>query len=247
MQKRQNAVKTVQVTVISDRGQEKKKDPVVCEHTLSIVLNKKNLLTLICSPEDLPALAVGHLFTQGFISRADEVENVEELADNRTVSIHVKRILKADRETVLPPGGMKLQKVRSGATVSFRRITELVRKAEERCDVFSETGGAHACALSDTGGIVFFSEDIGRHNAIDRVIGRCLLDGVPFRDKLLFTTGRVSSVILAKSVRAGVPLLVSRSAPSFEAVRLAEEYGVTLAGFARGGRLNVYAGRGRIV
>jgi FdhD protein len=252
----QNEAETVQVTVLSDSGKENRNDLVVREHTLSIILNGEKFFTLICTPKDLPALAVGHLFTQGFISGVDVIEEVQERSANTSVSIKIKREKETDNAAILPPDGivpvavsldgLRLRKVGSDLTVSSQGITQLAVKTEVHCKIFRRTGGTHACALSDTEGFFAFSEDIGRHNAIDRVIGRCLLDGIPLDTAVMFTTGRVSSSILIKAVRARIPVLVSRSAPSFEAIGLARSYGVTLAGFVREGRMNVYANGHRI-
>ncbi|MBN2322237.1 MAG: formate dehydrogenase accessory sulfurtransferase FdhD [Spirochaetes bacterium] len=249
-------VEEIDVTMISERERKKKKDLVVREYSLSILLNREKLITLVCTQKDLPALAVGHLFAQGFISGAHKIGKIEVHVDDSTVSIQLKRYSDTAIETAMPQdgihhtgihaGGINLRKVRSDLHVPFHRLTEMIARTEKRCEIFRLTGGTHACALSDMKGVFLFSEDIGRHNAMDRVIGRCLLDGVLLDTAVVFTTGRVSSSILIKAVRAGIPVLVSYAAPTLEAIRLAEEYGITLAGFAREGRMNVYANGHRI-
>ncbi|MCL2677487.1 MAG: formate dehydrogenase accessory sulfurtransferase FdhD, partial [Clostridiales bacterium] len=107
--------------------------------------------------------------------------------------------------------------------------------------VFEKTGGVHSCALSDGEEILFFAEDVGRHNAADKIIGHCLLQGIEMRDKLLLTSGRAPFEIIAKVLRAGFALLVSRSAPTDKAIEAAREGGLPLAAFARNGRFNVYS------
>jgi len=101
----------------------------------------------------------------------------------------------------------------------------------------------HSAALCDTERVLVFEEDIGRHNALDKVFGRCLYEGLSTSDGLLLTTGRVSSEVVLKAVRMGVPFLISRSAPTDLAVGFAEGLGVTLVGFVRGSKMNVYAHR----
>jgi FdhD protein len=118
----------------------------------------------------------------------------------------------------------------------FRRRSELHR----------QTGGVHAAALADRNGLLVFREDIGRHNAVDKVIGAYLLAGNCFEDKLLLSSGRLSSEILHKAAACSVPILVSRSAPTDRCVALARERSITLIGFARGRRMNIYSRGERI-
>jgi FdhD protein len=113
-------------------------------------------------------------------------------------------------------------------------------------ETFKATGGTHIAALSDGAKILFTSEDIGRHNAIDKILGRCFLRGVETRDKLILCSGRMSSEIVQKALRNGIPVVVSRSAPTSLAIDTARRFGITLAGFARGERMNVYSYPARI-
>jgi FdhD protein len=114
-------------------------------------------------------------------------------------------------------------------------------------EIFKATGGTHiACLGTESGEMLFEAEDIGRHNAVDKVIGKALLGGRDPGDLILCSSGRLSSEIVLKAVRARIPVLVSRSAPTSRSVELAEEFLVTMVGFARGGRMNVYAHPERI-
>jgi FdhD protein len=119
--------------------------------------------------------------------------------------------------------------------------------AQHPAGLWRRTGGVHACALADAGGLLLFAEDVGRHNAYDKVIGAAFLGGIERADKIVLTTGRLSAEIAAKAVAAGVPILASRSAVTSLAVAVARRFGLTLVGFARGKRLNVYAGFDRVL
>ena len=112
--------------------------------------------------------------------------------------------------------------------------------------LFKSTGGAHAAALCDSDRLLVFKEDIGRHNAVDKAFGECLTNGIETEGKLLLTSGRISSEILLKSVKRGIAILASRSAPTSLAVQFAEKAGLTLVGFVRGKRMNVYSNAQRI-
>jgi FdhD protein len=133
-----------------------------------------------------------------------------------------------------------------GFRVSAARIGELMHVLARLSEVHRRTGGVHGAALADEEGIRVFREDIGRHNAVDKVIGRRLAEGGGFQRCLLLTSGRVSSEVLAKAVRCRVPVLVSRTAPTDRSVEEARRQNLTLAGFARGERMNLYAAPERV-
>ena len=125
-------------------------------------------------------------------------------------------------------------------------IIDLMQEMGKRSELFRETGGVHSSALAREGTLVLFREDIGRHNAIDKIIGECLLSGIPFDDALLMTSGRITSEIARKAGIAGIPVIASRSAPTSLAIRMAEELDLTIVGFVRGKRMNIYTGDWRI-
>jgi FdhD protein len=122
-----------------------------------------------------------------------------------------------------------------------------MRELGEQAVLFSETGGAHIAALFDGDALTYVMEDVGRHNALDKVIGAAFLDEVSVTCSGLASSGRLSADAVSKALAFRVPLLVSRSAPTSMAVELARRAGLTLVGFVRGGRMNVYAGEERIV
>lgn len=130
--------------------------------------------------------------------------------------------------------------------VASPHISALMEEFRGRSELHRKTGGVHAAALADADGILVFREDIGRHNAVDKVIGACLPRSKDFGDKLLLTSGRLSSEILHKAATSALPIVVSRSAPTDRCVALARERSITLIGFARGRRMNVYSGEQRI-
>ncbi len=112
---------------------------------------------------------------------------------------------------------------------------------EKRSVLFRKTGGVHAAGLANKERILFYFEDIGRHNAVDKVVGKCLQNQVSCEDKMLLLTGRISSDIVAKASKSGIGIIVSRSAPTGLAVKNAQRLGITLVGFARGSKMNIYS------
>ena len=141
-----------------------------------------------------------------------------------------------------------LPRVSSGPPVAESLISSLPAKLRAAQPLFEETGGLHAAGLfTGDGGIVGAAEDVGRHNAVDKVIGAAVLAGaLPLADHLLFVSGRTSFEIVQKAVVAGVPIVASVSAPSSLAVELAGDAGVTLIGFVRGDTFNIYTSPERI-
>lgn len=141
-----------------------------------------------------------------------------------------------------------LSALQPGPTVEARLITSLVARLRARQGVFERTGGLHAAGLfTPRGELVCGREDVGRHNAVDKVVGRALIDGrLPARDTMLLVSGRAGYEIVQKSIAAGIPIVAAVGAPTSLAVALAREFGQTLVGFLRGERFNVYSGADRI-
>jgi FdhD protein len=121
-----------------------------------------------------------------------------------------------------------------------------MRSLQDKAAMFKETGGVHSAAVADLDRIIFFCEDIGRHNAVDKIAGQCLVDGVSLEDKVLITSGRLSSEMLLKAAKLQLPLLISRSAPTSLSIELAEALNITLVGFVRGRRMNIYTHAWRV-
>ncbi len=122
-----------------------------------------------------------------------------------------------------------------------RQLLHLIGLLEEESTTFRKTGGVHSAALGDSKGMLVRYEDIGRHNAVDRILGYAFLNRIDPKDKCLLLSGRISSEILIKAAHYGIPVVVSRSAPTFLAVELADEFNLAVVGFARGERLTVYS------
>jgi len=137
-------------------------------------------------------------------------------------------------------------KVESRTEISTQEVFNLVSEFQRRSQVYRATGGVHSAALCDTKSILVFSEDIGRHNAIDKIIGECILNDISTDDHIVITSGRISSEILLKVAKRSIPIVISKSAPTNLGVRLADDLGVTLIGFVRGKRMNVYTNSWRV-
>ena len=238
-------------------------DQVVAEARVELIVNDDELrMALLCLPRQLPELAVGFLRGEGALRNRGEVESVDIDQAGRTVHVLGRfdpDALDAIRRrwtwgTGCGGGGTSAQlnpeayqPVALGLTVDAEALVGLVRNFMGAMDLWKSTGGVHACALASAAELLIVAEDIGRHNALDKIIGRAVLDGLDTSDKLILTTGRLSAEMVSKAVAARVPIVVGRGAVTALAIELARKFGLTLVGFARAGRFNVYTGFQRII
>jgi FdhD protein len=237
-------------------------DEVATELPVRLILNNEQLVTLLCTPAELEELAVGFLLSEGLLRDRSSIRKLELIDNDAAVRIELAD-LPADWERMFEKRtissgcgkGITFTSYRmyadqrinvAGPLVTLADIKDLLTAFRNISSLYLETGGVHSAALSDGNGILFFSEDIGRHNAVDKLIGKAFLQSVPVENKILLTSGRVTSEIVTKAGRNRFPILISRAAPSCMAVSYAEDMGITLVGFARGDRMNIYTWPGRI-
>jgi FdhD protein len=233
-------------------------DQVAVEEPLEIRVAGEPLAVTMRTPGHDEELALGFLYGEGLIHGARAAGLTEDLAAN---TIEVEGPLDRDPGTrrfyttsscgVCGKGALEEVAVLSdplpaGPTLPRELAAELPARLEQ--PAFERTGGLHATGLFDAGGQLLFSrEDVGRHNAMDKVVGRALLDGLmPLGERVLCVSGRLSFELVQKAAVAGAPILIGVGAPSSLAIELAEDRGLTLCGFARRGRVNVYTHPDRI-
>jgi FdhD protein len=242
-------------------------DAVAVEAPLEVRLDGQPFAVTMRTPGADRALAAGFLFTEGIVAGAADIAGITEGVDVVDVAVTPARaaIVAAHRVarrqvTTTSSCGMcgrpDLASTRLTAPVLAAAdpvgadvVVALPARLAARQTTFAETGGLHAAALCDRDGRVIDSaEDVGRHNAVDKIVGRRLLAGaLPAGDGVLIVSGRTSFEIVQKAWLAGIPIVAAVSAPSSLAIELAEEAGITLIGFVRGDRFNVYTHAGRVV
>ena len=259
----ENEIEKIPILRLTEESINKIEDVVVREFPLTIVLNNQELVTLLCSPKDLKYLAIGFLFSEGLLGSKDEIKKV---TVNDQVGV-VRVETKEDKALAEECGFKRLitsgcgrgtsfysaadtqiqAKVESQISISTEEVLSLARDFQHRSQLFRATGGVHSAALCDTKDILVFSEDIGRHNAIDKIFGECILKDIPTDERIVLTSGRISSEILLKVARRNIPIIISKAAPTDVGVKLANDLGITLLGFVRGKRINAYANNWRIM
>lgn len=252
----------VNITRISQGKAENLEDLTASEAPFTININKTELATLLASPYDLKELAIGFLYTAGIIKSISDVENIVldtsigkayiELKEKKLdENLIFKRLFTSGcGRGVIFYNSLDLlhrKKIDSNFNISSEKIFELMQVLQEKSTGFKKTGGVHSAALSDAKDIFIFKEDIGRHNAVDKVIGEALIKKINFQNSLILSSGRVSSEIVLKIKKAAIPIIVSQSAPTNQAVKLAREFGLTVIGFVRGRRMNIYSGDERVL
>ncbi len=236
---------------------------VIAEASVSLSVNGIPWFSFLCTPLDLEALAAGFLFNQGIVSSPGEVASVSVCDRRANVDVCLDRPVPppsswhrtsacgggvtttgshgeegpGPRETSFPEDQVSCTPLEIG-----RLADDLLTQQE----LYGASGGVHMSALSDGERFVASAEDIGRHNTLDNVADRCLLEGVTGPRRAMVTTGRVSSEMIQKARRIGVALVVSRTSPTARSIDLAERWGITLVGCARRDRFLAYAHAGRI-
>ncbi|MFH0925751.1 MAG: formate dehydrogenase accessory sulfurtransferase FdhD [bacterium] len=235
-----------------DKLKKKEERLIVNEFPLTIYLNKDEIITLLCTGDYLEYLALGFLSNEGLILSKDGIKEIT--IDKNAIFIETKEdILKGwtKRRSITSGCGkggsfydvleeFDSKKIESNLVISPIEILYLMDKLEERSILYKETHGVHNSALCTTSDIIVFHQDIGRHNTIDKISGQCLLENIDKNDKLVVTSGRISSEIVIKLGKMNISILVSMAAPTDLAVSIAEKINLTLIANVRGRGMEVY-------
>ena len=232
--------------------------PVVREVPWTIHVDGQELVTLFCTPSKLNFLVLGFLAAEGVIESLDDVLLLETCEDQEgviDVKLNGRELPAAGRPILLSGCGRGItfddlsasySPMESSLQVSAKQISQLMRQLRLQSPIHQAAGGTHASALSDGDQLLVVAEDVGRHNTLDKIRGECLFHGTPTKDRILLTTGRISSEMVSKAVKMEVPIVASRSTPTHLAVKLARDWQMTVVGYVRGGKMNVYSRPDRV-
>lgn len=208
-------------------------DQVITEHNLTLFVNDRHFTDLPCTPDDLDALVYGHLFSHGMIQKKGDLINLS-INENRAEAVIMPK-----------PSTSHVDQSSTEVCLSAEELFSTVKTFARASPLFTATGGVHSCALH-LGKQRIFMEDIGRHNAVDKALGKALLENRELSQAFLITSGRVSSQLITKALFTGLRVIISCGAPTDQAVHLARGHNITLCGFARGRRVNIYSAPQRI-
>jgi len=243
-----------------------KEDRVVVEQPATIKINGKEFITIVCSPDKMEEMAIGFLVSERIIPNFKDIQDIR--VDEKTGTVHItaKKVYPffeqlQNKRFISSCCGMsrqggfvfahdamiakKMTEVR--VTLTPENCFQLMTEMGESAEMFKQTGGVHNAALCDANGIIVSRMDIGRHNALDKIYGYCLMNDIDVRDKVIVFSGRISSEILMKVAKIGCEIVLSKSAPTELALTLAEDLGITAIGFIRGSSFNLYTHPERIV
>jgi FdhD protein len=231
---------------------------VIEEGQLSIFVNGRELASLMCTPRDPLQLALGFLVSERFISSYDqvEIEHVCAAGDCVDLWLSVPAWDRPQRRIITSGcgGGLTFtdlaahqDPVTSELQLSPEQIGALMSQLQRRGSLYARARGVHTAALSDGQRLLLVAEDIGRHNTIDRLRGECLRQGIDPAGMLLLATGRISSEMIHKAAQMACPIVASRTSPTSLSVGLAREWNITLCGYVRRKRMNVYAHPDRLL
>jgi FdhD protein len=238
-------------------------DQVASEIGFTLNVNGKQVVTLLCTPSELDAMAIGFLLSEGILKDRESLLDVQvdektftvsaslaNIPEDIDVSFHKKTITSGCGRGITFTDASNLRDLppnRSLLKITSREILLLLKEFRSISELFMKTGGVHSAALADREHIHLFAEDIGRHNAVDKLIGKAFLANIPVENKILLSSGRISGEIMTKVIRNRIPIMISRTAPTCMSITYAEDHGVTLIGFARGHRMNIYTHPQRII
>jgi len=252
-----NVVKKYSIKRYEAESIERITDSVIVEYLLTIFLDGEEFITLTCTPQSLRELAIGFLHSESIIESINDINNIELFEEKGYVNIELnnKDLLneKSNKKRIITSGCGKgsiyyneLDKLKVNSDSCNRDIedpciSKVMNEFNKMSKLFLETGGVHSVALSDFNNIIFFEEDIGRHNALDKIIGKCLEQDIDIKDKVILTSGRITSEVILKCAKLNINCIISRSAATNVAIDLANIMNMRLIGFARGKRMNIYS------
>lgn len=228
-------------------------DSIAVEKRLKVTINGKDFITLYCTPLMVKELITGLFLTEGIFT---EIPLEMSIVYGKEIMVDITAAGDFSTEDITTSRRVagitfekkrNLEKVKDDFSLGAKALWNVFEEFQGKSDLFRLTGCFHIAALSDGETILVFAEDIGRHNAVDKVIGYSILNEISFKNKLMLVSCRLSSEIISKCSRWGIPIVASRAAATNLAIEIAETSGITLIGFVRGENMNIYTNPQRII
>ena len=230
----------------SEEGWKKADAYVPREMEITVYVNGRALVTILCTAAKLDYLVVGYLYAEGIITDLNDIASMQLKLDESMAVVELKdpafelptlRKLGCSGSSVYKTQG---ERIYSDLVTTPEAVLSLMERLQAQMELYPISGGVHTSALADTNELLVVAEDIGRHNTLNKIQGECIMRGISTKDKLMLITGRISSEMLLKAAKMHAPIVVSRHAPTKSAILLATEMTIALVGQARGGNLAVF-------
>ncbi|MCT2537815.1 formate dehydrogenase accessory sulfurtransferase FdhD [Aquibacillus koreensis] len=238
-------------------------DEIVLEFPITIHVNGEEFATMVCTPTHLDELIIGFLASEGLIFFKDDITDlqIDEHAGHAHVNLkskaptnqqfYSKRLIGSccgkSRQFYFQNDARTAKTSMSTSKIHAEACIQLMNQLQDNSIVFKHTGGVHNAALCTTSNLIVDRADIGRHNALDKIYGYCMMNKIPARNNVIVFSGRISSEVLLKAAKIGVGIVLSKSAPTDLAIELADDLNITTVGFIRGESFNVYSHPERII
>lgn len=252
-------IKQIDIIRIKDAKKILIKDSIIDEQVLKIYINNKKKIKMVFSNTDAKELVAGFLFTQGIVQDKKDILSIEFKKQKKQCFIQlnnkaIKRFNKFIKGKKIKgsSGGILLQEknlspLKSNRTkpddflpIDYSKILFLIKAHHDSSSLFHKTGALHSAGICNKSKILFYYQDIGRHNALDKMAGDILLKNIDTSNKIATLSCRMSLEIIGKIIKMGIPIVISNAAPTLKAVKLAHKKGLTMIGFARNNRFNIY-------
>lgn len=242
---------------------EKERDEIALEYPLTVMVNGEEFATLVCSPADVHELVIGFLASEGMIRSIKDVQSFHLDGErgfsyvNLRTSIQDKKELVSkrfigsccgkSRQFYFYHDAKTAKTILKSISITLEQCFHLMEELDDYSSLFKRTGGLHNAALCTTEGVLQTFTDIGRHNTLDKIYGYCLIHDMTLHDKVIAFSGRMSSEVILKVAKIGCGILLSKSAPTDLALKLANDLQVTTVGFIRNRKMNIYTHSERIL
>jgi len=240
-----------EVVKVENKNHTEELETIIGEFPLALVINNEYSNTFLCTPENLEQLVAGFLMTKGVIKSKADIKSIEVDFENRVANTVINKNEDSDKGKRYYLNDLDYVDLKpienTDTTIRVSDIYEVMKENLTSSELFKNTGGVHSVAIYDNKTLLTIREDVARHNAMDKSIGYCILNNIDLKDKIIFVSGRISCEMILKAAKAGIPIVLSKSAPTNLSREIAKKLNITLAGFVRGERMNIYTNPERII
>ncbi|MCC0684802.1 formate dehydrogenase accessory sulfurtransferase FdhD [Clostridioides sp. ZZV14-6345] len=240
----------IEVSKINEHELSIEDEEIIAEYPLSFILNDKYVNTFLCTPYNLEELIVGFLKTKGYIENKRSLLSLKINEEECFAKVTIQKKQKSQDEQIIFLNSLdyiKCTPVESNIKVNYDTIYSIMDRNLNSSELFKNTGGVHSVSIFDFDEIIVTCEDVARHNAMDKAIGFCVLNEISLEDKIIVVSGRISLEMILKAAMTQIPIVVSKSAPTNLSIELSKKLNITLIGFVRGRRMNIYANPQRVI